>query len=328
MFKIGPYQFEGFSALAPMAGVTDRPFRQMCRSLGASMTVSEMISSKPDLRNTRKSQLRMNHYNEPEPIIVQIAGTEPDVMADAARYQVEHGAHIIDINMGCPAKKVCKVDAGSALLKNEEKVESILSSVVNSTSVPVTLKTRLGWDLDNKNIKRIAQIAEQVGIQALSIHGRTRDQKYNGIAEYNLIKDVKNLIKIPVFANGDINTIKKAQQVMDFTGCDAIMVGRIAQQKPWIFNAFNAYLDHQEELQEPNLKQQKFWLLSHLKNLYQFYGELQGTRIARKHINWQRSNDPMFIHYKDDIMKTEDSTEQFKLVEGYFDQLIISKVGM
>ncbi len=324
MFKIGPYEFEGYTVLAPMAGVTDRPFRQMCRALGASMTVSEMISSKAELRHTRKSQLRMNHYNEPEPIIVQIAGTEPKVMADAALYQIEHGAHIIDINMGCPAKKVCKVDAGSALLKDEVKVENILRAVVEASTVPVTLKTRLGWDTEHKNIKRIAQIAENAGIQALSIHGRTRDQKYLGNACYELIRDVKKLINIPVFANGDIDSAKKAQQVMDFTGCDAIMVGRAAQQKPWLFNAFNVYLDQQKQLDEPSLSQQKQWLLAHLDNLYQFYGDLQGTRIARKHINWQRNNDFMFLEFKTKIMKTIDSQEQHKLVGDYYDHLMLT----
>ncbi len=322
MFNIGPYQFEGYTALAPMAGVTDRPFRQMCRTLGASMTVSEMISSKAELRHTRKSQLRMNHYNEPEPIIVQIAGTDPHVMAEAALYQIQHGAHIIDINMGCPAKKVCKVDAGSALLRDEAKVEKILLAVVEASTVPVTLKTRLGWDSEHKNIKRIAQIAENSGIQALSIHGRTRHQKYTGMASYELIKDVKKQINIPVFANGDIDNPKKAQQVMDFTGCDAIMVGRAAQQKPWIFQAFNAFLEHQKKLQEPSLKQQQHWLLAHLENLYQFYGDVQGTRIARKHINWQRSNDPMFVEFKNDIMKTEDALEQYRLVKQYYEHLI------
>lgn len=321
-FTIGPYTFDGYVALAPMAGVTDRPFRQMCRALGASMTVSEMISSKAELRHTRKSLLRMDHFNEPEPIIVQIAGTEPQVMADAAIYQVQHGAHIIDINMGCPAKKVCKVDAGSALLKNEDKVEKILRAVVEAVAVPVTLKTRLGWDSDNKNILRIAQIAQDAGIQALSIHGRTRDQKYSGIAQYELIKKVKQQVNIPIIANGDIDSAKKAQQVMDFTDCDAIMVGRAAQQKPWIFKTLNAFLQHEQQLQEPSLKQQQQWLLSHLDNLYQFYGAEQGTRIARKHINWQRSNDPRFLHYKNDIMKTQSSTHQYQLVSDYFANLI------
>ncbi len=322
MFKIGPYQFKGFTALAPMAGVTDRPFRQLCRSLGASMTVSEMISSKAELRHTRKSRLRMDHQNEPEPVIVQIAGTEPHIMAEAARYQVLHGAHIIDINMGCPAKKVCKVDAGSALLKDEKKVEKILKSVVAAVNVPVTLKTRLGWDTEHKNIKQIARIAEYSGIQALSIHGRTRDQKYTGNACYELIKAVKKLVNIPVLANGDINNAKKAQQVMDFTGCDAIMIGRAAQQKPWLFNIFNAYLEQQKQLQEPSLQQQKQWLLSHLDNLYEFYGASQGTRIARKHINWQRNDDLMFVTFKDSIMKTSNAQEQRMLVADYYDRLI------
>ncbi|MBL7005403.1 MAG: tRNA dihydrouridine synthase DusB [Gammaproteobacteria bacterium] len=321
-FKIGPYTFNTSVALAPMAGVTDRPFRQMCRSFGACFTVSEMISSKADLRHTRKSQLRMNHEGEPEPIIVQIAGTEPQVMADAALYQIENGANIIDINMGCPAKKVCKVDAGSALMKDEAKVESILSAVVEASTIPVTLKTRLGWNSEHKNILRIAKIAENAGIQALSIHGRTREQKYLGDADYTLIKTVKQQLNIPIIANGDIKDEKKAQQVMDFTQCDAIMVGRIAQQKPWVFKTINAFLKDGTIIDEPSLQQQKQWLLEHLQNLYLFYGNAQGTRIARKHINWQRNHEPYFLSIKHEIMTTTDSAIQYKLVGHYFDYLL------
>lgn len=321
-FQIGPYLFKGYSALAPMAGVTDRPFRQLCRTLGANMTVSEMITSKQQLLHTRKTQLRMNHLGEPEPIIVQIAGTEPDIMAQAAQFQVQNGAHIIDINMGCPAKKVCKVDAGSALMKNETKVAQILKRVVRSVEVPVTLKTRLGWNQQHKNIITIAKIAEDSGIAALTIHGRTRDQKYNGMAEYQLIKKVKSQLNIPVIANGDIDTPKKAQRVMDFTNCDAIMLGRVAQQRPWVFNSINAYLEQGKILPQPSLLEQQQWLLKHLQNLYAFYGDEQGVRIARKHIKWQRDNDPLFKFFHKSLMGLTKRKEQYQAVQHYFTRLI------
>ncbi|MCP4076014.1 MAG: tRNA dihydrouridine synthase DusB [Gammaproteobacteria bacterium] len=321
-FSIGPYQFSNRLVLAPMAGVTDRPFRQLCRSLGAGMTVSEMVSSKPELRKTRKSLLRLDHQGEPGPIIVQIAGADPDIMADAARYNVEQGAQIIDINMGCPAKKVCKVEAGSALMKNEKKVAEILAAVVNSVSVPVTLKTRTGWSREHKNVGQIAKIAEDCGIQALTVHGRTREDKYNGAAEYDLIRTLKQQLTIPLIANGDIDSAKKAQTVIDITGADAIMVGRAAQNKPWIFRHINYYLKTGVELDEPDLKIRKGWLLQHLQNLYEFYGEFQGLRIARKHINWQLGEEKNYQrNFKRLMMTTETSTEQTGLIEQLFDQL-------
>ena len=321
-FKIGPYQFSNTLVLAPMAGVTDRPFRQLCRSLGAGMTVSEMVSSKPELRKTRKSLLRLDHQGEPGPVIVQIAGADPEVMADAARYNVDQGAQIIDINMGCPAKKVCKVDAGSALMKDEIKVAAILKAVVSSVSVPVTLKTRTGWSRENKNIGRIAKIAEDNGIQALTVHGRTREDKYNGLAEYDSIRAIKNQLSIPVIANGDIDSAKKARTVMDITGANAIMVGRAAQSKPWIFRQIEHYLETGMELDEPDLATRQNWLVNHLINLYDFYGEFQGVRIARKHINWQLGAENKYQQtFKRLIMLTENSNEQMGLIDQLFDQL-------
>jgi len=321
-WQIGPYQFPNNLVLAPMAGVTDRPFRQLCRSLGAGMTVSEMVSSKPELRTTRKSRLRTNHQGEPGPIIVQIAGTDPAVMADAAQYNVDQGAQIIDINMGCPAKKVCKVEAGSALMKNEDKVKKILHAVVNAVSVPVTLKIRTGWDSANKNSPRIAAIAAECGIQAITIHGRTRADKYHGAAEYDMIRLIKQQVLIPVIANGDIDCAKKARTVIDFTGADAIMVGRAAQHKPWIFKQIDHYLKTGIELAEPDLTYRKKWLTQHLQNLYDFYGEMQGLQIARKHIKWQLGQHGIYqAHYKNLMMFSESPTKQIGLIEQFFDQL-------
>ncbi len=321
-FNIGPYQFSNRLVLAPMAGVTDRPFRKLCRSLGAGMTVSEMVSSKPELRKTRKSLLRLDHQGEPGPIIVQIAGADPEIMADAARYNVDQGAQIIDINMGCPAKKVCKVEAGSALMKDEKKVAEILTAVVNSVSVPVTLKTRTGWSREHKNISQIAKIAEDCGIQALTVHGRTREDKYNGLAEYDSIRSLKQQLTIPWIANGDIDSAKKARTVIDITDADAIMVGRAAQNKPWIFRQIDHYLNTGLELDEPDLTIRKNWLLQHLQNLYDFYGEFQGLRIARKHINWQLGDENIYQqNYKQLIMLTETSSEQTGLIEQLFEQL-------
>jgi|TARA_B110000259_G_scaffold101203_2_gene116528 tRNA-dihydrouridine synthase B len=320
-FSIGPYQFTNPLVLAPMAGVTDRPFRQLCRSLGAGMTVSEMITSRPDLRDSRKTQLRMDHQGEPGPIIVQIAGGIPQMMADAAQYNVDHGAQIIDINMGCPAKKVCKVDAGSALLKDSKLVRSILSAVVDSVSIPVTLKMRTGWSRESKNALEIAKIAEDCGIQALTIHGRTREDKYLGEAEYDTIRMVKQNIRIPVIANGDIDSAQKAKKVMDFTGADAIMIGRIAQQRPWIFQHIAHFLEAGELRQEPDKEQKQKWLRDHLKNLYAFYGEYHGVQIARKHINWQLSQNYHYgVNVKADLMQSTIAETQLSLIDKYFEQ--------
>ncbi len=320
-FKIGPYIFPNCLVLAPMAGVTDKPFRQLCRYLGAGMTVSEMISSRPELRQTRKSLLRLDHQGEPEPVIVQIVGADPAMMADAARYNVDRGAQIIDINMGCPAKKVCRLEAGSALLKNEKKVGEILRQVVNAVNVPVTLKTRTGWSEHNKNISKIAAIAQDCGIQALTVHGRTREQKYFRPAEYETIQSLKQQLNIPLIANGDIDSEKKAKMVMDFTAADAIMVGRAAQSRPWIFRQINQYLKTGTVPAEPDLITRKNWLLQHLQNLYEFYGESQGLRIARKHILWQIGKEPDFQSVKSKIMESNAIKDQTGQIEHYFDRL-------
>ena len=318
-FAIGPYRFENRLALAPMAGVTDRPFRQLCRQLGAGMTVSEMISSRPELRDTRKTRLRMDHEGEPGPIIVQIAGGIAQDMAQAAIYNVQNGAQIIDINMGCPAKKVCKVDAGSALLKDRVLVESILRAVVNAVAVPVTLKIRTGWSRSDRNALEIARIAEACGIQALTIHGRTREDRFLGSAEYETIRQVKRDVQIPVIANGDIDSFKKAKMVMDFTAADAIMVGRIAQRRPWIFGQIEHYLSTGETPEEPAIELKQAWLVSHLKNLYAFYGEHQGVRIARKHINWQLARNSGYSIVKPLLMQASTSVQQMDTIEAYFD---------
>ena len=319
-FSIGPYQFPNRLVLAPMAGVTDRPFRQLCRSLGAGMTVSEMITSRPDLRDSRKTRLRMDHQGEPGPVIVQIAGGIPKMMAEAAAYNVEQGAQIIDINMGCPAKKVCKVDAGSALLKDSRLVESILRAVVEAVEVPVTLKIRTGWSRSHNNAVEIAGIAEDCGIQALSIHGRSREDKYQGDAEYETVRQVKSKIQIPVIANGDVDSAKKAKMVMDFTAADAIMVGRIAQQRPWIFGQIDQYLSTGIEAEEPPDELKHEWLLNHLNNLYAFYGEHQGVRIARKHINWQLGQDKHYNIVKPMLMQAQTATEQLETIQAYFSE--------
>ena len=304
--------------LAPMAGVTDRPFRELCRELGAGMTVSEMITSRPDLRDSRKTRLRMDHSGEPGPIIVQIAGGVPRLMADAAVYNVANGAQIIDINMGCPAKKVCKVDAGSALLKDRGLVESILLAVVAAVDVPVTLKIRTGWSRAKNNALEIAQIAEDCGVKALTIHGRSREDRFLGSAEYQTIRQVKRKVQIPVIANGDIDSAKKAEMVMDFTAADAIMVGRIAQQRPWIFGQIDHYLSTGKKIEEPSDELKQAWLVSHLKNLYAFYGEHQGVQIARKHINWQLAHNNDYARVKPLLMQAQTATQQLDTINAYF----------
>ncbi len=324
-FSIGPYTFQNRLVLAPMAGVTDRPFRQLCRSLGAGMTVSEMVSSRPDLRHSRKTQLRMDHAGEPGPIIVQIAGGIPKMMADAASYNVDQGAQIIDINMGCPAKKVCKVDAGSSLLKDTALVSRILESVVKSVSVPVTLKIRTGWSRENRNALEVARIAEDCGIQALTVHGRTREDKYLGVAEYETIRQVKKAVRIPVIANGDIDSEKKAKMVMDFTATDAIMIGRIAQRRPWIFQHIEHYLATGKTAKEPTDQQKQIWLISHLKNLYAFYGEFQGVQIARKHINWQLGQFMTYRQARPAFMQATTADAQLDIINTYFGQWLLGR---
>jgi len=269
-----------------MAGVTDLPFRKLCRSLGAGMAVSEMVSSNSLLWGSDKTKRRASHEGETDPKSVQIMGTEPAMMAEAAKYNADTGAQIIDINMGCPAKKVCNVLAGSALLRDEKLVGEILSAVVEAVDTPVTLKIRTGWDQESRNAVTIARIAEDAGIQSLAIHGRTRADQYRGDAEYDTIADVKSRITIPVIANGDIKTPEKAKFVLDYTKADAVMIGRAAQGRPWIFREIEHFLNTGKHLPEPTVTEIRDIMLGHLDNLYAFYGEFTGVRVARKHISW------------------------------------------
>ncbi len=320
--QIGPYTIAPNVVLAPMAGVTDKPFRQLCKRLGAGLAASEMTISDPRFWNTRKSIHRMDHAGEPAPISVQIAGTEPQQLAEAARYNVDHGAQIIDINMGCPAKKVCNAWAGSALMRDEALVARILEAVVNAVDVPVTLKIRTGWCADVRNAPTIARIAEASGIAALAVHGRTRDQHYTGTAEYDTIAAIKAMLRIPVLANGDIDSPQKAEQVLKHTGADAVMVGRAAQGRPWIFREIAHYLATGEQLAPPSLQEVRDILLGHLNDLHAFYGEPQGVRIARKHLGWYAKDRPENAAFRAVVNAAESADAQLRLTRDYFDALI------
>lgn len=319
---IGPYQLSNNLIVAPMAGVTDRPFRSLCKYFGAGHAVSEMMTSDQTLRMSKKSLYRANFDGELAPISAQIAGSDPKELAEAARYQVSNGAQIVDINMGCPAKKVCNKLAGSALLKDEDLVAQILDEVVAAVNVPVTLKTRLGFLNGHENILRVAKRAEEAGIAALALHGRTREDMYLNTARYDLIKEVKQLIHIPVVANGDIDSPEKAKYVLDYTGADAIMIGRAAQGRPWIFREIAHYLETGEHLAAPSIQEVKEVLLGHLAELYTFYGEYSGCRIARKHIAWYTKGLRSSNEFRQNMYKVESTTEQFKVVAAYFDQLL------
>ena len=319
--SIGPYTLPNNLFLAPMAGVTDRPFRQLCRKLGAGMAVSEMITANKALWASKKSLLRANHEGEPEPRSVQIAGADPQMMAEAARHNVAEGAHIIDINMGCPAKKVCNVMAGSALLQHETLVGDILEAVVNAVDVPVTLKIRTGWDRDNRNGVRIARIAEDAGIQALAVHGRTRADAYKGDAEYDTIAEIKSRIGIPVIANGDIETPEKALLVLQQTGADGLMIGRAAQGNPWIFQQINHFLQTGENLAEPSVTEVQQILICHLNTLYDFYGEYSGVRMARKHIAWYSKGLRNGNAFRQQMNTLEKAEQQLAFTNAFFAQL-------
>ncbi|HEB87614.1 MAG TPA: tRNA dihydrouridine synthase DusB [Gammaproteobacteria bacterium] len=320
--KIGPHQLANNLILAPMAGVTDLPFRQLCKNLGAGMAVSEMVSSHSLLWGSKKTRRRASHAGEIEPKSVQIMGTEPAMMAEAARHNADRGAQIIDINMGCPAKKVCNVLAGSALMRDERLVAQILQAVVEAVDVPVTLKIRTGWDQDNRNAPCIAHIAEDCGIQALAIHGRTRTDQYHGNAEYDTIAKVKQQIHIPVIANGDIRSPEKARFVLDYTRADAIMIGRAAQGRPWIFREIRHYLDTGETLPEPGPGEIRTILLGHLDNLYAFYGDYTGVRMARKHISWYSKGQQHGAAFRQLINRVENAKDQKNIVEEFFATLI------
>ncbi len=284
--QIGNHILKNNLIVAPMAGVTDRPFRQLCKKLGAGLAVSEMVTSNSLLYGSEKTRRRANHEGEVDPISVQIAGSDPQMMAEAARYNVDNGAQIIDINMGCPAKKICNVMAGSALLKDEPLVSQILKAVVGAVNVPVTLKIRTGWDKNNRNAVQIAKMAEDAGVQALAMHGRTRACLYMGDAEYDTIAAVKQAINIPLIANGDITTPEKAKFVLDYTGADAVMIGRAAQGRPWIFREIEHFLKTGTHCLPPTVEEIHTVMLAHINDLYSFYGEVAGMRVARKHISW------------------------------------------
>lgn len=319
--KIGPYTLPNPLIVAPMAGVTDRPFRQLCRRMGAGLAVSEMVIADSKLWHTRKSRTRMNHQGEPEPRSVQIAGGDPEMLADAARQNAQFGAQIIDINMGCPAKKVCNKAAGSALMKDEKLVREILEAVVNAVDIPVTLKMRTGWDQDNRNATAIARMAEDAGIQAIAVHGRTRADKYNGDAEYDTIAEVKAGVTIPVFANGDITTPEKARRVLEYTGADGLLIGRGAQGRPWIFREILHYLQTGEHLPAPSLDEVEQILTGHLAELHSFYGEKMGVRIARKHVGWYLQSHDQSKQFRQRFNAIENALEQKDRIEQYFSGL-------
>jgi tRNA-dihydrouridine synthase B len=316
--RIGPHTLEGQVLLAPMAGVTDRPFRQLARRYGAALATSEMTSADATLWHTEKSRLRRDHVGEAGPISVQIAGYCPQMMADAARFNVEHGAQIIDINLGCPAKKVCRVDAGSALMRDPDLVARICAAVVAAVPVPVTLKMRTGYSAADRNALPIARQAEAVGIQALAVHGRTRDQHYAGAAEHNTVAAIKAAVGIPVIANGDIDSPQVARAVLDVTGCDAVMVGRAAQGRPWLIAQIDHYLRTGAHLPAPDVRELGARLVDHLDALYAFYGEPRGVRVARKHISWACKAMPGADVFWQSVQALTDAGRQRDAVGRYF----------
>jgi tRNA-dihydrouridine synthase B len=317
---IGPYRLHGRAFLAPMAGVTDLPFRRLCRRLGAALAAGEMIAADPRLWDTAESQRRRDHTDEPEPRVVQIAGGDAQSMAEAARRNVDAGAQVIDINMGCPAKKVCNKDAGSALLRDETSVAAILEATVRAVAVPVTLKIRTGWAPDQRNAVSIARIAEDKGVRAIAVHGRTRACRFNGTAEYETIIAVKRAVRIPVIANGDIDSASKAVAVLHATGADGIMVGRAAQGRPWIFREIEAQLAGLA-LPPPDAREVRDIMLGHLRDLYEFYGPEPGVRIARKHIGWYCTGRPHAQAFRAAVMQATAADEQYRLAGEYFDAL-------
>jgi tRNA-dihydrouridine synthase B len=316
--RIGPYLLTSNVVLAPMAGVTDRPFRLLCRRFGAGLAASEMLGAAPNLWDTQKSRRRRDHAGEPSPRVVQIAGSDPRMMGEAARRNIEAGADIIDINLGCPAKKVCNRLAGSALLQDEALVARILDAVVRAAPAPVTLKTRTGWDRGHKNAVRIARIAEDCGIQALAMHGRTRADMFQGAAEHETVQAVKAAVKIPVFANGDIDSPQRAAEILRDTGCDGIMIGRAAQGRPWIFGEVNFFLATGESRAALAPEMVRDIMRAHLEDLYAFYGDEAGVRVARKHLSWYCRQHPGQEALRKNLMRIETPREQLStLLEHY-----------
>jgi tRNA-dihydrouridine synthase B len=327
--RIGPWELASNAVLAPMAGVTDRPFRILCRQLGAGLAASEMLTSDTRLWSSPKSRRRMDHEGEPEPRVVQLAGSEPAALAEAARLNEALGAQIIDINMGCPAKKVCGKACGSALLKDEPLVAKLLEAVVAAVSIPVTLKIRTGWDAASRNGVRIARIAESSGIQALAVHGRTREDFYTGDAEYETIREIKSSIRIPVFANGDIDSPEKARAVLDFTAADGVMLGRATHGAPWIFRAVNSLLapenfslTTQKSTGSPSRSEVRGIIFSHLESLYAFYGEDTGVRFARKHLGWYFASMPDSANTRASLMAEASTASQFAATREHLDKWV------
>jgi tRNA-dihydrouridine synthase B len=319
--QLGAHVLRNGLFVAPMAGVTDQPFRTLCRRFGAGLAVSEMVSARPDLRGTRKSRLRREHAGETGPISVQIAGADPAQMADAARLNADEGAQVIDINMGCPAKKVCNVAAGSALLSDEALVARILAAVVAAVDVPVTLKIRTGPDPQRRNALRIARIAENAGVRLLAVHGRTRACGFRGQAEFDSIAEVKAGVRIPVIANGDIATPEEAKRVLDYTRADGIMIGRAAHGRPWIFREFEHYLQTGKHLEKSLPGEMRAVALEHLEGIYALYGEELGVRVARKHIGWYTRGLPGGEAFRREANQILSATEQFAAVGRFFDGL-------
>jgi len=319
--RIGSHTLRNNLFVAPMAGVTDRPFRQLCKKFGAGLAVSEMVASNSLLWGSEKTRRRADHQGEVEPISVQIAGADPAMMAEAARYNVDRGAQIIDINMGCPAKKVCNTMAGSALLKDEPLVGSILDAVVKAVDVPVTLKFRTGWDPLNRNALKVAKIAEDSGIKLLSLHGRTRACGFSGRAEYDTIREVKGTTRLPVVANGDITSPEEARRVLQYTGADGVMVGRAAQGRPWIFREIEHYLATGEKLPAPLVSEIHSVLVAHLRDLYSFYGSQTGVKVARKHISWYTKGLAGSAGFRHRMNQLESCEEQSAAVNQFFGQL-------
>ncbi|NTS78736.1 tRNA dihydrouridine synthase DusB [Catenovulum sp. SM1970] len=320
--QIADYTLSSPVILAPMAGITDRPFRQLCREMGCGLAVGEMLSSNPDVWATDKSRLRMDHSGESGIRSVQIAGCDPELMAQAAQYNVSNGAQIVDINMGCPAKKVNKKLAGSALLKDKALVERIIQAVVNAVDVPVTLKIRTGWDPENRNGVEIAQVAERNQIQALAVHGRTRADLFKGEAEYDTIKAIKQAVNIPVIANGDITSAEKAVHVFKYTGADAVMIGRGAQGNPWLFRDINQYLATGEHAAKPELDEIRRVILKHVSQLHELYGEQKGYRIARKHVGWYIKECDLDSQFRKDFNAIEGASEQLDSLHQFFDNYL------
>ncbi len=321
--RIGSWSLPNPVFVAPMAGVTDRPYRKLCKMLGAGYAVSEMAASNPRLWHSVKTSRRLNHDGEIDPVAVQIAGSDPDMMAEAAVFNIKKGARIIDINMGCPVKKVCNVASGSALLRNEQLVVRILRRVVDACTpldVPVTLKTRTGWDHESRNAVRIARLAQDIGIAAITLHGRTRCDLYQGEAEYDTIREVKQALDIPVVANGDIDSPEKARYVLQYTGADAVMVGRAAQGRPWIFREIRHYLINGRHLPPPTYGELRDCLLDHLEDHYQFYGEFTGVRSARKHIGWYLADLPDARDFLPQVNAISSTGEQTRAIAQWFDR--------